>query len=110
MTASSRRHHMEQSHALILPQTRAVDVVGVGTTTYLASFPWILKSVECPVTRFPEISYNTGWMLEHFMYRHFLSKVTVLKEGKDTLPHCNICVMHMPAGQILKYQRNMCCF
>ena len=39
-------------------QTRGVNMGGGGPTIYVVSFPRILKSVECPVPGFPEISPN----------------------------------------------------
>ena len=42
------------------------------------------------------------------MYRHFLSKVAVVQEGLEPLPHCNLCVIHMPAGQIIRHKRTAC--
>ena len=48
----------------------------------MVSFHRIMKSVECPVPECPEISHSAGSMQEHFMYRHFFSKVAVLQEGR----------------------------
>ena len=39
------------------------------------------------------------------MYHHFPSKVAVIQEGVEPLPHCYLCRMHMAAGQIIKNQR-----
>ena len=43
------------------------------------------------------------------MYRHFRSKVTVFQEGAESLPRCNFCIVHMPAGQIIKHKRTAIC-
>ena len=45
MVASSLCHYMERSHGVVLPQTRRVDVGGVGLDTYVVSYPRIIKSV-----------------------------------------------------------------
>ena len=56
------------------------------------------------------IDHITGWMWEYFMYINFLLKVTVLQEGRDPLPRCDMCGMHMPAGRLLKHRRRACRF
>ena len=35
----------------------------------------------------------------------FLSQVTVVQEGKYPLPCCNLGIMHMPPGRLIKHQR-----
>ena len=49
MAASSLRHHMEISHGIVLHHTRGMNVRGGCLETYVISFLWILKLVECPV-------------------------------------------------------------
>ena len=44
------------------------------------------------------------------MYRIFRSKVAVLQEGKEPLPLCNMCGMHMLARRMIKHQRTARCF
>ena len=44
------------------------------------------------------------------MHRHFFSKVAVLQVGSEPLPCCNMSVMHMPAGRLIKYRRMARCF
>ena len=44
------------------------------------------------------------------MHRHFFSKVAVLQVGSEPLPCCNMSVMHMPAGRLIKYRRMDRCF
>ena len=101
---------MERSHGVILPQTRGVNVGGGGFTTYVVSLPRILKSMECSVPGCPVISYSADRMQENFMYRYACPKVAVLQEGRETLPRCDMCGMHMPAGRMLKHQRTARCF
>ena len=79
MADSSIWHHMEQSHGVIPPQTRGVDVGRGGSTTYVVSLPRILKLVKYQVLGFPEKVNITGRMREQFMYRNFRSKIVVLQ-------------------------------
>ena len=39
------------------------------------------------------------------MYIVYFSRIAVLQEGKDPLPHCDVCGMHMLARRIIKHQR-----
>ena len=39
------------------------------------------------------------------MYRHFFSQITVVQEGRESLPRCDLCGMHIPAGRLPKHQR-----
>ena len=49
-------------------------------------------------------------MMENFMYRKVRLKVGVLQEGRETLPRCNMCRMHMLVMRLLKHHRTACCF
>ena len=75
----------------------------------MVSFPQVLKTVRCPVTGCPEVAHSAGRMRGNFMYRHFLDRKVVLQEGREPLPRCYLCGMHMPAGWILKHQRKKRC-
>ena len=86
VAASSIRNHLWQSNGVILPQTRGVHVGGGGATTYVVSFPRILKLVECPVIGCTAKAHSAGSMQENFMYRHLHPKVSVMHEGIETLP------------------------
>ena len=44
------------------------------------------------------------------MYIHFCLKVTVLQEGNETLPRCDMCGMHMTEVRLVKHQRTAHCF
>ena len=68
-------------YGVFLPQTPGVDVGIGGTDTYMVSFPWVLKTVACPVDRCPARAYNLRRILEYFMYWHWKSKVVIIKEG-----------------------------
>ena len=57
----------------------------------------------------PAVAYSAGRMREHFMYRHFFSRIEVVQEERDTLPRCDLCGMHIPVGRLLKYQRTKRC-
>ena len=107
MLDSSKRHHMDQSHGVSPTQTRGVDVGGRGATTYVGSFPRILKLVESPVPGCTEKAHISGRMRGNFMYGHFRSKVAVLQEGSEPLPQCGMCGMHILAGWMIKYKRTV---
>ena len=49
----------------------------------------------------PHFSLDTG----NFMYSHFILKFAVMHEGREPLPGCNMCGIHMSAGQLIKYRR-----
>ena len=74
------------------------------------SYSRILKYVECPVPGCPSKSHIAGRMREHFMYRHFHVKFTVMQEGSEPLPWYNMCGMHITAGQLIKHQKMESCF
>ena len=52
------RNHMELSYAIILPQTRGVDMGGGGPTTYVVSFPRVLKTMDCLVPGFLAVAQS----------------------------------------------------
>ena len=58
---------------------------GGGAVTYVFSFLRMLKAVRCPVIGCPEVAHSTGHMTEHFMYRHFFSRIAVVQEVKDLI-------------------------
>ena len=49
-------------------------------------------------------------MRDNFMYRKFYSKVAVLQEGREPLPRCKMCRMHILVMRLLDHQRTACCF
>ena len=59
---------------------------GGGVVTYVVSFPWVLKAVIFPLPGCPAVAHSFGRMREHFMYRHFFSRIVVFEEGMETLP------------------------
>ena len=42
--------------------------MGGEPVTYVIFFPWVLKTVKCPVTGFTAVLHSTGRIKEHFMY------------------------------------------
>ena len=72
-------------------------------------FPRVLKMVRCLVPGCPSVAHSVGRMREPFMYRHFFAWIAVVQEGREPLPRCDLCVMHMPAGRLLKHQRTKRC-
>ena len=63
---------------------------GGGGLTYMVYFPWVLKTVHCPVPGCLTIAHRVGMLWENFMYRYFHSRVAVFQEGKDSLPAVSI--------------------
>ena len=43
------------------------------------------------------------------MYRQFFSQIAVVQKGKETLPRCDLCDMHIPTGRLINYQRTQRC-
>ena len=64
----------------------------------------MLQEVRCPVPGCPVVAHSAGRIREHFMFRHIRSKV-VAQEGKEPLPRCYLCRMHMPAGRLLRHKK-----
>ena len=60
MSASFIHQHTEQANRTVTTKTSGVDVGGRGMDTYLSDFPQVLKTVACPVDRFPERTQNPG--------------------------------------------------
>ena len=78
------------------------DRGGEGPVTYVVYLPQVLEMARCPVTGCPTVAYSAGWLREHFMYRHFFLRISVVQEGREPLLHCNLCDMHMTAGRLIK--------
>ena len=79
VATSYLKSHMARSHGICIPHTRGVNGVGGGTTTYVVSFPRVLQEVICPVPGLPSVDHSAGRLHKYFMYRHFISKVTVVQ-------------------------------
>ena len=75
----------------------------------MVSFPWVLKTVICLLTGYPAVAHSAGQLREHFMWRHFFSRIVVVQEGKEPLTLCNLCGMHMPAGRLIKHHKTQRC-
>ena len=43
------------------------------------------------------------------MYHHFWSRVEMVQEGVEPLPHCDLFEMHMSVWRIFKHQIKMHC-
>ena len=84
---------------------RRVDEVGGGTTTYVVSFPKVIQELRCLVPRFPAVAHSVGKLRERLMFRHFISKVAIVQEGKETLPRCEMCRIHITEGRLIRHRR-----
>ena len=109
VVASYLKAHTAMIHGIYVPHKRGVNEVGVGTTTYIVSFPKVLKKVRFPVPGFPYMAHRAVRLREHFMFCHFRSKVAVVQEGKKPLPHCDLFCMHMPAGRLNRHRKTVRC-
>ena len=43
------------------------------------------------------------------MYRNFFAWIEVVQESREPMIHCDLFVMHIPAGRLLKHQRKKRC-
>ena len=75
----------------------------------MLSSPWVLKMMRCPVTGFLSVVHSAGRLREHFMYRQFFSRIVVVQEGKEPLPRCDLCNMHMSVGRLIKHHNMKQC-
>ena len=109
VAASYLKAHMARSRGISVPQTRGVDEVGGGPTTYVVSFPKVLQEVICPVPGFPAVAHITCILCQNFIFCHFISKVAVFQEEKELLPRSNMCRMHIPEGVLIRNRRMARC-
>ena len=86
VVASYLKAHIVRSHGIYVPQTRGVDGVGEGPTTYVVSSPKVLQELICPVPGCPEVAHSAGTLHENFIFCNFRSRVAVAHEGKEPLP------------------------
>ena len=90
VVASYFKSHMARNHGISIPQTRWVDVIWGGLTTYVVSLPKVIQEVRCQVPGCPAVAHRAVRLQELFMYRHFISKMAVIQEGKELLPCCDL--------------------
>ena len=69
----------------------------------------MLKTVRCLVTGCLEVAHNAGCMREDLMYRHFFSRIAVVQEGREPLPCCDMCGIHILEDRIIKHQWSQWC-
>ena len=100
---SSLKQYMTIQRGICIPQTRRVDEKGGRPTTYVVSFPRVLNSVRFPKPGCPAVAHSAARLQEIFMFRHFWSRIAVVQEGKEPLPRCNLCGVHMPALRLIKH-------
>ena len=103
VAALSLKCHMVQQHGFSATHMRGVDEGGGEPTTYVVSFPRVLKTLEFLVPGCPSVAHSMGRLSNHFMYRHFCLRVAVVHEGNDPLPRCDFCNLHIPAVRLIKH-------
>ena len=109
VAASYIKAHMARSCGIYVPHMRGVDEVGGVPTTYVMSFPKVIQEVICPVPECPTVAYRARRLCKHFMLRHFRSKVALVQEGKEMLPRCDLCGMHMPVMRLIWHRKTARC-
>ena len=82
---------------------------GGGLSTYVVYLPWVMNMMHCKVLGYPAIAHSAGWFREHPMYRNYHSRVAVVQERKDMLPHCSNYDVHLSARRMIKHQRTERC-
>ena len=97
--------HMARNNGICVPQTRGVDEVGGGPTKCVVSSPKVLQEVICTVPGCPVLAHGADRFFKHFMFRHFISKVAIVQEGKETLPRCEMCRIHITEGRLIRHRR-----
>ena len=75
----------------------------------MVSFTRVLQEVECPVTGCPAVAHSAVRLCGHFMKHHFISKVEVVQEETEPLPCCDLCVIQIPEGRLIKHRRTARC-
>ena len=106
---SALKQHMPIQHGICLPHTRWVHEKGEVPATYFVSFPRVLQLVRFPIPVCPAVCHSAGRLQEHFMLRNFRSRLAVVQEGQEPLPHCDMCGMHMPSGRLIRHRRMAIC-
>ena len=99
----------EAAYQKYTAQEGGAESGGGEQVTYVVSFHRVLKTSRYPVTGCPEVAHSAGQMREHFMYRHLFSWIAVVQEGRETLPRCDLCGMHIPEGRLRKHQQTQRC-
>ena len=79
VATSYLKTHMGRSHGICVPQTRGVDGVGGGPTTYVVYLSMVLQEVRYTVPGCPAVAHNAGRLCKHFMFRHFRYKLAVFQ-------------------------------
>ena len=97
---------MKRLNGRVLLQGREVDVRGVGLEVYKVSLPRIIKLVECPVEGCPARAKPPGRLMEHIVFWHWKSKVSIFQEGPEPLPRCDQCGMHIQAASLFKHRKS----
>ena len=86
-----------------------LDKGGAEPAMNWVSLPRVINRVKCPVPRCTTVAHSAGHLRDHFMYRHFHSRVAMVQEGKEPLPRCIVCGTHIPSGRLINYQRIIQC-
>ena len=60
VVASYLKEHMMRIHSICILQTRGVDKVGEGSTTYVVSLPKVLQKVKCLVKGCLMVAHSAG--------------------------------------------------
>ena len=102
MAMSLIGHHMERTHNIVLSQTWGLDIGKGGSEIYVVSYSRVLKLVVYTEDGCLSRENNPGRLREHFIYRHWKSKLVIIQEGPEPFPRFHHCGMHMPAVRLMK--------
>ena len=56
-----------------------------------------------------EDTHSAGRLRDHFMYQNFRSQISVVQEGAEQLPRCELFGIHMPTGRLIKHSNTAIC-
>ena len=59
-----------------------LNIEGGEPTTYVFSFPRVMKMLKCLVPGCPAVEHSADRLCDHFIYQHFRSRVAVVQEEK----------------------------
>ena len=69
----------------------------------------MLQEVNFPVPGCPELVHRMGRLCMNFIYRPFQSEVVLVQEREEPMPRCDLYIMHMPLGRLIRHQRTVQC-
>ena len=72
-------------------------------------FPKVLQEVRFPVPGCPAVAHSAVLLPKYFMFFYFRSKVAVFQDGKEPLPCCDLCIINMLSGRLIRHRKTARC-